>query len=108
MREHVSHSLARGRSFAGPISIPNDRRMAAATSERDLGTHAIRLPILERRGRDTSRDCSMNPAAVFATHFARLLSQRVREPENLEAHRATLDELLAANAHPATLVWDNW
>lgn len=50
----------------------------------------------------------MDPAADFATHFARLLSLRVREPESLEAHRVALDELLAANAHAATLVWDNW
>ncbi|MEO7083927.1 MAG: HEAT repeat domain-containing protein [Gemmatimonadaceae bacterium] len=50
----------------------------------------------------------MNPALAFALQFGRLLTQRVREPNNVEAHRASLAELAAANAEPVTLVWDNW
>src|SRR4051812_32848004 len=50
----------------------------------------------------------MSPAALFATHFARLLSLRVRAPNNIEAHRAVLSELMAANEGPVALTWDNW
>ena len=47
-------------------------------------------------------------STAFAQHFARLLSQRVHEPANLDAHRATLRDLLATNGDPVTLAWDNW
>src|SRR5581483_10280229 len=50
----------------------------------------------------------MSPAALFATHFARLLSLRVREPNNIDAHRTVLSELIAANDDAVTLTWDNW
>ena len=47
-------------------------------------------------------------STAFAQHFARLLSQRVHEPANLDAHRATLRDLLATNGSAVTLTWDNW
>ncbi|HEX3868346.1 MAG TPA: HEAT repeat domain-containing protein, partial [Gemmatimonadaceae bacterium] len=47
-------------------------------------------------------------SATFALQFGRLLSQRVRDPNNVELHRATLDELAATNAAAITLLWDNW
>jgi HEAT repeat protein len=50
----------------------------------------------------------MNPAPAFALQFGRLLSQRVREPNNVEAHRSSLADLAASNADSVTLVWDNW
>jgi len=48
------------------------------------------------------------PATAFATHFARLLSQRIREPDNVDAHNITLGELSAANAQPVTFQWADW
>jgi HEAT repeat protein len=50
----------------------------------------------------------MNPAPAFALQFGRLLTQRVREPNNVEAHRASLADLAALNAESVTLAWDNW
>ena len=50
----------------------------------------------------------MSPASSFATHFARLIGQRVHEPNNIDAHRAALADALAANSDAVTLIWDNW
>lgn len=50
----------------------------------------------------------MSPASTFATHFARLIAQRVHEPHNLDLHRAALADVLAANSAAVTLTWDNW
>jgi HEAT repeat protein len=50
----------------------------------------------------------MSPAAAFALQFGRLLTQRVREPNEVESHRASLAELAASNADSVTLMWDNW
>jgi HEAT repeat protein len=47
-------------------------------------------------------------ASAFATHFARLLSQRIREPDNVDAHNMTLGELAAANSEPVVLKWVDW
>jgi HEAT repeat protein len=47
-------------------------------------------------------------ATAFATHFARLLSQRIREPDNVDAHNMTLGELAVANAEPVMLKWVDW
>ena len=44
----------------------------------------------------------------FALQFGRLLSQRTREPNNVDAQRIALDELAATNAGAVRLVWDNW
>jgi HEAT repeat protein len=50
----------------------------------------------------------MSPPSTFATYFARLIAQRVHEPNNIDAHRAALADLLAANQADVTLSWDNW
>lgn len=47
-------------------------------------------------------------ATTFATHFARLLSQRIREPDNVDAQNLTLGELTAANSEPVALKWVDW
>ncbi len=47
-------------------------------------------------------------AATFATNFARLLSQRIREPDNVDAHNITLGELAAANAQRVAMTWVDW
>jgi HEAT repeat protein len=47
-------------------------------------------------------------AAVFATHFARLLSQRIREPDHVDAHNITLGELAAANSETVEIKWVDW
>ncbi|MGH9885408.1 MAG: HEAT repeat domain-containing protein [bacterium] len=45
---------------------------------------------------------------AFAAQFGRLLSQRIREPDNVDAHNVTLGELTAANSEPVTLTWVDW
>lgn len=50
----------------------------------------------------------MSPASTFATHFARLIAQRIHEPANVDAHRAALAGALAANQVDVTIAWDNW
>lgn len=50
----------------------------------------------------------MSPASAFATNFARLIAQRIHEPNNIEAHRAALAAALAANQDAVTMTWDNW
>jgi HEAT repeat protein len=50
----------------------------------------------------------MSPASTFATRFARLVSLRAHEPTNIDAHRAALADVVAANEDAVTLTWDNW
>ena len=46
--------------------------------------------------------------ALFAVHFGRLLSDLVHEPEDLDAQRQAVKELLSLNEDRVTLTWDNW
>jgi HEAT repeat protein len=50
----------------------------------------------------------MSPASSFGTPFAKLVSLRTREPNNLDAHRAALADVVSANHDAVTLTWDNW
>src|SRR3989442_1734408 len=50
----------------------------------------------------------MTLASLFAKRLAHLLVEVVRDPENIDAHRVTVRELLALNDQPITLEWDNW
>src|SRR3954466_5693426 len=47
-------------------------------------------------------------ATTFATHFARLLSQRIREPDNVDAQNIALGKLAAANSESVALKWVDW
>jgi len=47
-------------------------------------------------------------ATAFATHFARLLSQRIREPDNVDAQNKSLGELVKANSETVALKWVDW
>src|SRR5207237_3139748 len=50
----------------------------------------------------------MTLASLFAKRLAHLLVEVVRDPENIDAHRVTVRELVALNEQPVTLEWDNW
>ncbi len=50
----------------------------------------------------------MSTPSSFATQFARLVSLRVRDPNNLDAQRAVLADAQLANQDAVTLMWDNW
>src|SRR6266567_4030370 len=56
----------------------------------------------------TAYSTAMKPATVFALHFARLVSELVKQPGNHSVHRATVDELLTGAPDSVVLTWDNW